>query len=320
MLSIPRDLWVAIPGYRDNKINVAHFLGENEKLPGGGPALAKKTVELNFGIPVHYFVRVNFRGFEKLIDTLGGVDIEVPKYIVDYEYPTEDYGYMTVEFLPGMQHMNGARALQYARTRHADSDFYRNKRQMQVIVAARNKAIALDVVPKIPSLLSTFLSAVDTDIPVTAIPALAKSATEIDSHNVVQLSVEADMVRPLYAGATDLVPDRDEIRKLVSKLMANPQIRAEEAKVELQNGSGRDRLATRAADFLEGQGITVTKIAQTSRTDVAETYIVDHNGSKKLTLGGLATVLKIPARNIKKSDGQSEFDITVVLGKDAPNF
>jgi polyisoprenyl-teichoic acid--peptidoglycan teichoic acid transferase len=319
MMSIPRDLWVAIPGYRDNKINVAHFLGDNEKLPGGGPALAKKTVELNFGIQVHYFLRVNFRGFEKLIDTLGGIDVDVPKYLVDYEYPTEDYDIMTIEFLPGMQHMNGVRALQYARTRHYDTDFGRNKRQMQVIAAARKKAIALDVLPKLPSLLSTVLANLDTDVPITAIPSLAKAAMDLDSDNIFQISVDQNMVQSA-PGSTDLVPDRDDLRKLVATFLADPKVRAEEAKIEIQNGSGQSGVGIKAADFLRGQGFAVDKIANAPRNDIAETYIVDYSGSKTNTLTGLATALKIPLKNIRPGEGKSDYDLILVLGKNASNL
>ncbi len=319
MLSIPRDLWVAIPGYRDNKVNVAHFLGEMDKLPGGGPELAKKTVELNFGVPVHYFVRVNFRGFEKMIDTLGGIDVDVPKYIVDYEYPTEDYDYMTVEFVPGMQHMNGVRALQYARTRHYDSDFYRNKRQQQVIVAARNKAMSLGIIPRLPSLISTIQASVDTDIPVTAWPGLAQAAFEVDSANVVSLSIEPDMVTELYPGATDLVPRRDEIRKLIANLMADPKLRGEKAKIQVLNGTNREGLAAKVAAQLDGQGYAVTQVEKAARRDYSHTTIVDHTGSKPITLTGITSLLGVTPQNIQRDATPSDFDITVIVGADTPD-
>ncbi|MCL4534060.1 MAG: LCP family protein [Bacteroidetes bacterium] len=318
LLSIPRDLWVAIPGYRDNKINVAHFLGELDKLPGGGPELAKKTVELNFGVPVHYYVKVDFRGFEKLIDILGGVDIDVPKYIVDYEYPTEDYGTMTVEFFPGPQHMDGVRALQYARTRHYDSDFYRNQRQQQVLIAAKKQAMKLDMLPKLPSLLNTIMATVDTDIPITAMPGLAKLASEIDSSNIATVGIEPSMVTELYPGATDLVPNRDEIKKVIAYLMADPKLRAEKAKIQVLNGTTREGLALKVANYLEGRGYVVAQVDKAPRTDYPETIILDHSGEKKATLSGLSTLLRVAPRNIRPEPPSGDYDITVVVGTDAP--
>ena len=129
MLSIPRDLWVSIPSYSEGRINTAHFLGDRDDYPGGGPALAKKTVQYALGIPIHYYVRINFEGFEKLVDAIGGISIDVKEAIHDEEYPDGNYGYMTVDIPAGPQHMDGKTALQYARVRHGGSDFLRAKRQ-----------------------------------------------------------------------------------------------------------------------------------------------------------------------------------------------
>ena len=133
LLSIPRDLWVAIPQNDGeimyHKITTAHFFGQYwNQLEGinadGGPDLAKRTVEYNFGIPIHYYARIDFKGFEKAVDLIGGLDIDVPYEIVDTAYPLEnDTGVTTIRFEPGIQHMDGMTALRYARTRHADSDF-----------------------------------------------------------------------------------------------------------------------------------------------------------------------------------------------------
>jgi LCP family protein required for cell wall assembly len=128
MLSIPRDLWVRIPGYGENRINTAHSTGDAENYPGGGVALAKKTVAQNFGVPVHYYVRVNFTGFEQLIDAIGGLDIDVATAIHDDKYPTEDYGTLVLDIPAGLQHMDGITVLRYARSRHGTGDFDRMDR------------------------------------------------------------------------------------------------------------------------------------------------------------------------------------------------
>ncbi len=87
ILSIPRDLWVEIPGYGSDRINTAYVYGDLNKVPGGGPALAKKTVQYNLGEPIHYYLRVNFAAFQQVIDLIGGVDIYVEHEIDDPLYP-----------------------------------------------------------------------------------------------------------------------------------------------------------------------------------------------------------------------------------------
>ena len=129
MLGIPRDLWVPIPlpnnGVLHDRINTANVYGVMRNLPGGGAQLAKDTVSYNLGVKIHYFLMIDFQGFRNIIDALGGIDVYLDKPLVDYEYPTDNYGYMTVSIPAGNQHLDGERALQYARSRHSDSDFGR---------------------------------------------------------------------------------------------------------------------------------------------------------------------------------------------------
>jgi len=135
LLSLPRDLWVAIPGHGNNRLNAAYLWGERDGPPGGGLALARATVSDTLGLPIDYGVVVDFRGFAGIIDALGGVNVDVPRPLVDREFPTADYRVTTVRFAAGRQRMDGARALAYARIRHPDSDFERGLRQQAVLVA-----------------------------------------------------------------------------------------------------------------------------------------------------------------------------------------
>ena len=110
MLSINRDLWVKIPGgQREGKINTAHFLGEVEHVPGGGPALAMQTVQAAFDVPVQYYIRLNFSAFEQLIDLIGGIDLNVPEAIDDPDYPDAGFGYEPFHIDAGWQHWMGTR-------------------------------------------------------------------------------------------------------------------------------------------------------------------------------------------------------------------
>jgi LCP family protein required for cell wall assembly len=134
VLSIPRDLFISVPDYGLQRINTINVLGEMEQ-EGTGAQLAARSIEESFGVPIDRYLRVDFVAFTALVDAIGGLDIEVQRHIIDYQFPTPDYGTMVVEFHPGWQHMDGLTALIYARTRHADDDYRRAERQQQVLQA-----------------------------------------------------------------------------------------------------------------------------------------------------------------------------------------
>ena len=140
LLSIPRDLFIDVPGYGLQRINTVNVLGEQDAA-GTGPSLLASAISNDFGIGVDRYARLNFDAFVQLVDAVGGISIDVPRAIVDYEYPTPDGGTMVVQFDPGAQAMDGARALMYARTRHADDDYARAARQQQVILALSSRLI-----------------------------------------------------------------------------------------------------------------------------------------------------------------------------------
>jgi LCP family protein required for cell wall assembly len=140
LLSIPRDLFVDVPGYGLQRINTVNVLGEQDEA-GSGPALLSSAIADDFGIQMDRYVRLNFDAFVQLVDAVGGVTIDVPRTLIDYEYPTPDGGTIVVQFDPGVQAMDGERALAYARTRHADDDYARAARQQQVILALSSRLI-----------------------------------------------------------------------------------------------------------------------------------------------------------------------------------
>ena len=135
VLSLPRDLWVPIPGHDHNRLNAAYLWGEHDGPPGAGMALARATVSALLGVPIDYVAVTDFRGFAALIDTLGGITINVERPLADDSFPTLDLGTTTVRFQAGPQVMDGVTALTYARIRHPDSDFARGGRQQVVLLA-----------------------------------------------------------------------------------------------------------------------------------------------------------------------------------------
>lgn len=200
LLSIPRDLSVEAPGYGWQRFNVVHALGEMER-DGGGPVLLADAVEDSFGVKVDRFVRLDFDGFVKLIDAVGGITIDVERRIEDVNYPTEDYGVQTIRFEPGVQHMDGARALKYARTRYTDDDYRRAERQQQVVSALLGKLV--NPVYWSPA-LAAMGEAVDTNLTLWDLAALAPTVL-VNRGQFDRLVIDRDYITANAAGAP--VPD-----------------------------------------------------------------------------------------------------------------
>jgi LCP family protein required for cell wall assembly len=160
MLSIPRDLFIDVPGYGLQRINAINVLGEMEA-EGRGPGLLTEAIQQSFGVSMDRYMRMDFQGFVELIDAVGGVTIDVERTVVDDFYPTIDGGTTSIRFEPGVQHMDGERALQYARTRHGDDDYQRAERQQQVISALSSKLLNPVNWPSVANVVSR---SVDTNV------------------------------------------------------------------------------------------------------------------------------------------------------------
>ena len=200
LVSVPRDVW--IPALRA-KINSAYYWG-NQKIPGGGDILAKASVEEVLGQPIQHVMTIDMNDFSKLIDVLGGVEVDVENSFVDEKFPIEGREdelcdgdlqlkcrYETISFEQGLQSMDGETALKFIRSRNAQgdqgTDFARSERQEQVINAIEKKAMSRDVVlslDKARTLLDLFYEIVDTDLSEDALAILARKL--YDSRNLRQ--------------------------------------------------------------------------------------------------------------------------------------
>ncbi|MGE3907985.1 MAG: LCP family protein [Chloroflexota bacterium] len=224
LVSIPRDLLIEIPGYGKDRINAAYVYGEMYKEPGGGIGLLQRTIEKNFGVTIDHFGMVDFQCFRTAVDAVGGVTVDVPRAIVDPKYPTEDYGTKVVRFEPGVQKMDGERALEYARTRSADNDFHRMQRQQLIVSAMREQLLQLRTLPAIPSLIGGCRN-MRSDLGWREYLNLATSMRSLDSKSVSFAAINEKMVvdSTLSSGAAVLLPRWDVIRPMIGERF-NPDL------------------------------------------------------------------------------------------------
>ena len=329
MLSIPRDLWVPIPGHGEARINAAFQLGEDDKTtPGGGPGLAMATVEDNFNIPIHYFAQVDFTGFERIVDAMGGINIDVPRPLADNEYPYGDYGYSRIYVPAGLQHLDGHTALQYARSRHADSDIGRNSRQQQVLLALRQQGLNLNIVTHLNDILTQLNGAVKTDLSLTQVGSLAQLAKKIDRNSIQTIQIgNEDVVETILAdGADVLMPQWSVIRPKVQKAFSNDKLVREAARLSLLNGTTTSGVARTLSDTLAKQGFTIANLASaTDQGSYPKSVITDYTGGQKpYTIQALTKALGLDASDVKQGDpnkvpnGQDgkPIDIQIIAGDD----
>jgi polyisoprenyl-teichoic acid--peptidoglycan teichoic acid transferase len=197
LLSLPRDLIVEIPGYGQTRINAANVWGEIYNEPGGGLALARKTVSNLLGIPIDYVVYIDFEGFIGMIDAVGGVTVDVKNELYDPQFPTMDYGYTEAHFMPGPQHLDGATALMYSRIRHPDSDFERMRRQQQVlagIFGQLREQSALESLKRLEDATTALRGYVKTDIPEDRLLGLAWALRDITPDKIERYLLDENMI------------------------------------------------------------------------------------------------------------------------------
>lgn len=194
LLSLPRDLYVPIADTNlYTKLNSVYQYGLSNQ---EGVSPLTETIERITGSPIHYFVTIDFDGFEKVVDTLGGISVEVPRDLLDTRYPGKNYSYETFEIKKGWQTLDGATALKYARERHADpeGDFGRAKRQQQVIQAIKNKAFSLGTlfnIVTVDRLLNTLGDSVKTDMSIEEMARFLELSRTLDTKNVTTVVIDA---------------------------------------------------------------------------------------------------------------------------------
>lgn len=214
MLSLPRDLYVLIPGWRMTRINLALPHGHGSDYPGGGGQLIKDTIEYNLGIPVDYYARIGFNGFKEAVDAVGGIEMIVNCPLTDWRLLSpeldpeieENWAEFTLE--PGVHEMDGDLALWFARSRRTTNDFERGLRQQRVLQAILNKGINLDLLPQLPDLWAAYQHNIETDMPLSVMLELAALATAVEQNGIEHLTL------PLAAFQSWRAPDGGSVQLL----------------------------------------------------------------------------------------------------------
>jgi LCP family protein required for cell wall assembly len=307
LVSLPRDLFVSIPGFYQQRINVAHAVG--------GPTLVAQTIQANFGIKIDNFARVDFTGFEQVVDAVGGIIVDVERPVKDDEYPTDDYGTMRLFIPPGPVLLDGKTALMFARSRHSESDFGRARRQQQVLVALRERALQMGIVSKVPTLLGIAQKAIATDIDAGSMVALGRLGLEMDRNRIKTLVVDETLAQPIKGpnGEDLLSPNRQGIQSAILRALgeASGQI----AKIEVLNGSDKVGVARQLADQIARFGYEVTKVDDADRNDYPSTTIEVLKGNQQAAQI-LATRLRLPASAIRVAPSPNAgADIRVIVGR-----
>ncbi len=333
VLSIPRDLWVKIPEFKEARINTAHFYGDAYDYPGGGPALAMKTVEVNLGIPTQYYVRVNFDGFIRLIDLIGGVDIYVEKEINDPTYPAYDNaGYDPLYIPAGQQHFDGELALKYVRTRHGSSDFSRARRQQQLIRAVllkvKDPVMLAKLLPKANEILDIVGDTIQTDLTRDEILALANLALKVDTEAIRFGVIDEKCTSPFVTadGQQVLLPNLEKIREVrdyvfavgevATPVSASQPAAEENVTIKVLNGTLTSGLATATGEYLKQHRLNVVDVGSADRADYANSRII-MNRPRPQTAQRIAELLRLPQTAIVKAERpNAEYDIEVILGND----
>lgn len=327
MISIPRDLWVYIPEWGNQRINTAYQHGESYGYPGGGPGLLKETILYNLGIQIHHTAMVEFDGFQHIINTLGGIDVPVACPYTDWRLIDPSYNphiednWWLYTVGPGVVHMDGDLALWYARSRMKSSDFDRGRRQQETLRAIYAKVLQTDTISRIPALYNDLTSIVQTDITLTEMLQLALYAPNLSNADFRSYYIRPPLVTSWITpgGAYVLLPNEGPMSQMLNEAMA-PSQRAVERQaiiIEIQNGSpyaGWDELAASRLNYAGFE----THIIPTDRTDYSYSTLLDLTAvTDSGRNNNILNILNLPTANLAViPDPASQVHYRLILGTD----
>lgn len=318
MLSIPRDLYVQIPDTDSyTKINALYARGKDRhgRSTEGIEDLKKALTDIT-GLPIHYYIALDFDGFKKVIDELGGIKIQVPKDIHDERYPGPNFSYETFDIEKGLYTFDGETALKYARTRHdEDGDFGRAYRQQLILESARSKAFSIGTllnVPAMNNILNILGDHLRTDIPLNELESFLELAGKIDTHLTTNKVLDAGHLDSLMAvshvmlgrvRAFILIPrtgNYDEIQELAKNIFnldllerKKKEVEVENASVAIINKSGAENFDRKLSNLLQKLGYnTKVVISSANKTGLAgQTAIYDISKTKPFSIENISEKL-----------------------------
>jgi LCP family protein required for cell wall assembly len=333
IVSIPRDIWVSVPGFDYEKINTAYYLGELYNLPGGGAGLAAQTVEEFLGIHVDYYAQIDFQAFIDFIDDIQGVKLYIEEPIV-----LDRMGkWNTVTIDPGWITLPGDYALAYARTRKTEGgDFDRASRQQELIMAVRDRILEFNMLPNLvasaPKIYEDLSAGINTNMSLNQVIQLAWSAMDIDRDKISQVIISNEYVTLGKSpdGLDILVPIPDRIRLLRDEVFStggavgpvapgdlSALVAEEGARVSVQNGSYMTGLAATTAEWMRTQGINVVEEANAGYTVYSSITI--HNATPYV-VKWLSETVGVTTNMITYAyDPNAAADVVIVLGDDWAN-
>ncbi len=328
MVSIPRDLWVSIPGFDHNKINTAYYLGELYNIPGGGAGLAARTVEEFLGVPIQYYAQIDFQAFVDFIDHIDGVRLTFDEPMV-----LDRRGkWNTVTIEPGVITLPGEYALAYVRARKTEGgDFDRSQRQQELIMAVRDRILEFNMMPKLvaraPEIYNDLAAGINTNMGLNEAIRLGWSVLDIDRDAISQFVISNEYVTLGKSpdGLDILKPIPDKIRLLRDEAFSSSAalgpvgvedvlsgVAEEGARVAIWNGSYQDGMAAKTAAWLREKGFNVVEELNTDYTVTTQIYLYQ---AKPYALRWLAETMGVSSVNIYLQDApNANVDMVVILG------
>jgi LCP family protein required for cell wall assembly len=327
LISIPRDLWVSIPGWQNQRINTAYQHGVVIGYPGGGPGLLKDTIQYNLGIRIDHTAMVEFDGFRKIVDTLGGVDVPISCaytdwHLIDPSYnPEFESNWSLYTVGPGLIHMDGDLALWYARSRQKSSDFDRGRRQQEVLRALFTQALQAGTLTRIPELYNDFKDSVETDLGLADILQLSVYAPRMTNADIRGYYIRPPVVNSWITegGAYVLSPNQDLLQQMLTEALSpsTKVVQRQAVVVDVMNGTsvaGYEALATSRLNYAGYE----THIVSPDRQDYAFSVLIDktvtrdpNQSSNILNVMGMQSGSLIPV-----SDPNSTANYLLILGYD----
>lgn len=337
LLSIPRDLWLDLPGYGSSRINKIYENLKGEYGSRQALDILRKGLENVTNLSIPYYVKVDFDAFKQVIDAVGGIEVVVEKSIFDEAYPNEEEsGYEVFSLEAGSHLMDGETALKYARSRHSTSDFDRSSRQHKILAAIKKKAEEMNMLSSpllLKELYEEFAEHLETNLNIRELISLAGFAEGLEEDRITSAVLrDIDIIdtgsflytpeRELYGGAFVLVPFGDSyerIQRYIELAFDFPEFFQENATIQLLNGSTRYGLANQVGLRLFPYGYNIQKFGNADRKDYTITHYYIHRPEKTMVTEAVIQQFFPKALKMKNTPPEgidTGYDITLVLAKD----